>query len=535
VGFHLTSRKICDGWTQESLIEAMMEPSFYPKPPDAVTHKETHISHLFFAGDLVYKVKKAVRFSFLDYSTLARRRYCLQQELQLNRRLAPSVYLGVMPVALDESGWRLGGWAEPREYTLVMRRLPEKRMLPFLLETHQVTPDMMRDLGEHLAKFHATAERGHAVDPTAYLAIMEDRWNGNLTDTEPFLESLADHEALKAIKSFGAEFMRSHRDLLIRRATQGRIRDVHGDLHAEHICFAPEGTQIFDCIEFSANLRCCDLTSEIAFLLMDLTVRGRGSLREPLITGYRELLKDPELPILLPFYECYRALVRAKVNALRLGKWNEDASRYFRYAARLTWQPFQPFLVLICGLSGSGKSTLAGELGERLGMAVINSDVVRKAIVGKSGSDMAPLNQGIYSPTMTAKTYARMTQQAEKQILLGQGVILDATFVRKAQRERMVHLATKHEIPIFVIRCFATDELTHRRLAARAAQGRDVSDGRWEIYLNQKTAQEPLDEISSVQRLDLDTALPLEELGRAVESFLRSGLSKKCDRPTTKA
>jgi hypothetical protein len=502
----------------------MMEPAFYPKPPDQVTHKETHISHLFFAGDLVYKVKKAVRFSFLDYSTLAKRRYYLQQELQLNRQLAPSVYLGVMPIVCDESGWRLGGWAEPKEYTLVMRRLPEKRMLPFLLEIQQVTPAMMRDLGEHLAKFHATAEKAHALDPTAYLSILEDRWNGNLTDIAPFLETLADREALKAIKSFGAEFVRVRRDLLIQRARQGWIRDVHGDLHAEHICFAPEGIQIFDCIEFSANLRCCDLASEIAFLLMDLTVRGRGSLREPLIKGYRELLKDSEMPILLPFYECYRALVRAKVNALRLGKWNEDASRYFRYATQLTWQPFQPFLVLICGLSGSGKSTLAHELGERLGMAVINSDTVRKSMAGTADRRVVPFNKGTYCPDMTERTYAKMAREVEKQILKGNGAILDATFARQSQREKMAQLAAKHKVPIFLIHCFATDELTHRRLATRAADGRDVSDARWEIYLNQKTAYEPLDEISSEQRLDVDTKLPVQDLGRAVEIFLRSQL-----------
>jgi uncharacterized protein len=519
--------ELTDSRKGESLIRAMMEPAFYPQPPAEVTHKETHISHLFFAGDLVYKVKKAVRFSFLDYSTLARRHYYLQQELQLNRRLAPSVYLGVIPIARDESGWRLGGWGEPREYTLVMRRLPEKRMLPFLLETHQVTPDMMRNLGEHLAKFHATTEGAYTVDPTVYLASVEARWNENLTDIEPLLESLADHQALNAIKSFGAEFMRSHRDLLIRRATHGRIRDVHGDLHAEHICFAPEGIQIFDCIEFSANLRRCDLASEIAFILMDLTVRGGGSLREPLLKGYRGLLQDPEMPLLMPFYECYRALVRTKVNALRVGEWNEDAARYFRYAVQFTWRSFQPFLIMICGLSGSGKSTLARELGERLAMTVINSDVVRKVIAGKRGRDVVPLNQGVYSPTMTARTYTRMARQAERQILIGQGAILDATFVRKAQREKMAQLAAKHKIPMFVIRCFATDELTHRRLEARAAEGRDISDARWEIYLDQKTAFEPLDEISSVQCLDLDTALPLEELGRAVESFLRSRLKQE--------
>ncbi len=524
---HLTNRKICDRWTQESLIEAMMEADFYPKPPAVITHKETHVSHLFFANDLVYKIKKAVRYSFLDFSTLAKRRYYLHEEFRLNRRLAPSVYLGVIPIGFDESGWRLGGWAEPREYTLVMRRLPEKRMLPFLLETQQVTPEMMRDLAEHLAKFHATAEKAHAVDPGVYLSIVEDRWNENLVDIEPFLESLADRETLKAIKSFGGEFMREHRDLLVRRAIDGWIRDVHGDLHAEHVCFAPEGIQIFDCIEFNPTLRRCDLASEIAFLLMDLSVRGGETLREPFVTPYSESMTDPELVRLLPFYECYRALVRAKVHALRLHKWNEDASRYFRYAARLTWQPFQPFLVLICGLSASGKSTLARELGRRLGMAVINSDIVRKVIAGKRGHDAAPLNQGIYSPAMTAKTYASMARQAERQILLGQGAILDATFVRKAQREKMAQLAAKQKVPIFLIHCFATDELTCRRLAARAAEGRDVSDGRWEIYLNQKTAYEPLDEILSTQRLDLDTALPVEDLGRAVEIFLRSRLKQE--------
>jgi uncharacterized protein len=527
VSVHLMNRKICDRWTQESLIEAMMEADFYPKPPAVITHKETHVSHLFFANDLVYKIKKTVRYSFLDFSTLAKRRYYLQEEFRLNRRLAPSVYLGVIPIGFDESGWRLGGWAEPREYTLVMRRLPEKRMLPFLLESQQVTPEMIRDLAEHLAKFHATAEKARAVDPEVYLSIVEDRWNENLTDIAPFLESLADRETLKAIKSFGGEFMREHRDLLVRRAIEGWIRDVHGDLHAEHVCFAPEGIQIFDCIEFNPTLRRCDLASEIAFLLMDLSVRGGETLREPFVTRYSELMPDPERVRLLSFYECYRALVRAKVNALRLRNWNEEASRYFRYAARITWQAFQPFLVLICGLSGSGKSTLARELGRRLGMAVINSDVVRKLIAGRGGHDAAPLNQGIYSPTMTTKTYARMARQAERQILMGQGAILDATFVRRAQREKMAQLAAKHKVPIFLIHCFAADELTHRRLAARAAEGRDVSDGRWEIYLNQKTAHEPLDEISSAQRLDLDTALPVEDLGRAVEIFLRSRLKQE--------
>jgi len=516
-----------DSGRRESLVEAMMKPAFYPRPPVELTHKETHISHLFFAGDLVYKIKKAVRYSFLDYSTLAKRRYYLQEELWLNRRLAPSVYLGVMPIAFDESRWRLGGWAQPAEYTLVMRRLPEKRMLPFLLETKLVTPAMMGKLAQLLASFHSTAEAVRGINPSDYLSSLQQQWGGNLADLEPFLKGRGERKTLHAIKNFGAEFIRDHRDLLVRRAADGWVRDVHGDLHAEHVCFAPEGIQIFDCIEFNPTLRRCDLASEIAFLLMDLSVRGGEPLREPFIARYRELLIDPDLPRLLPFFECYRALVRAKVHALRLGKWNDDASRYFRFAARLTWESRKPFLVLVCGLTGSGKSTLASELGERLDLTVIKSDVIRKAMAGLADRQPVPFNHGIYGVGMTERIYARMAREAEKYILTSKGAILDATFARRVHREKMAQLAAKHKVPIFLLRCFATDELTHRRLAARAAEGRNVSDGRWEIYLNQKTAYEPLDEISSKQRLDLDTALPVEELGRAVEIFLRSRLKQK--------
>jgi aminoglycoside phosphotransferase family enzyme/predicted kinase len=521
---YLAKRIIADQRSQESLVAAMMESTFYPKPPDRVTHRETHISHLFFAGTLVYKIKKAVRYDFLDFSTLARRRYYLQEELRLNRRLAPSVYLGVMPIAFDGSGWRLGGWTEPAEYVLVMRRLPEKRMLPFLLETKQVTAAMMRKLAELLAEFHRSAERVQHIESEAYFSALADQWNGNLKDLELVVRDSADREQLEAIRIFGTRFLRDHRGLLARRAVEGWVRDVHGDLHAEHVCFAPEGIQIFDCIEFNPTLRRCDLASEIAFLLMDLSVRGGETLREPFMTRYSELMIGPEAQYLLPFFECYRALVRAKVHALRLGKWNDEAARYFRFAVSSTWKPFMPFLVLVCGLTGSGKSILSRALGERLEMPVINSDTVRKAIVGTAERRTELFNQGIYSPAMTDRTYAKMAREAEKQILIGKGAILDATFSLRNHREKISRLAAKHGVPIFWVRCFASEELTYKRLAARAAEGRDASDGRWEIYLKQKTAYEPPGEVSSTPCLPLDTNLPLEELERAVERFLRSRL-----------
>ncbi|HMA80856.1 MAG TPA: hypothetical protein VKR81_08190, partial [Candidatus Binatia bacterium] len=173
--------------TQDGLVAAMMRPAFYPRPADQVIHKETHISHVFLVGDLVYKIKKAVRFSFLDYSTLARRRHFLQEELRLNRRLAPSVYLAVMPISFDENGWRLGGWSEPAEYTLVMRRLPEKQMLRFLLQTKQVTQGMIEQLADHLADFHAAAEMTKDIPVDEYLAALRAEWSDSLADIRPLM------------------------------------------------------------------------------------------------------------------------------------------------------------------------------------------------------------------------------------------------------------------------------------------------------------------------------------------------------------
>jgi len=511
-------------WSQqESLVDAMLKPDFYPKPAAEIAHKETHISHLFFVGDLVYKIKKPVSFSFLDYSTLAKRRQFLNKELRLNRRLAPSVYLGVLPIALDEFGWRLGGSAEPAEYTLVMRRLPEKRMLPFLLDTGQVDEAMMRDLAGVLADFHARAECWRSIDPTHYMAQLRSQWYENLADLEPYLDPV-NRGALRGLKNFGLEFFATHSELLKRRVIDGWVRDVHGDLHGEHICFAPEGIQIFDCIEFSDALRRIDLAAEIAFLLMDLSVRGGALLRAPFLTRYGERLGDEQRAQLLPFFETYRALVRAKVHVLREKRWNDQAARYFSFAQRVTWSCAEPFLLMICGLTGSGKSTLARALSERLGVSVINSDVVRKKLTGQNSHRVVPPDQDIYSPTTTERTYSKMARKAEKQVTSGKGVILDATFGRRALREKIALLAERYGIPLAVIHCSAPEPTTARRLRDRAAQGTDISDGRWEIYVAQKAAYEPMEELPAAAIFELDTSASVAAMVAACEPFLRSRL-----------
>jgi uncharacterized protein len=512
---------------QDGLVAAMMDPSFYPKPPPEIIHKETHISHVFLAGELAYKVKKAVRFSFLDYSRLDQRVHFLNEELRLNRRLAPSVYLAVMPITLDRSGWHLSGDGPPAEYALVMRRLPERRMLPFLLETRQLTPEMISELAVVLAKFHTQAKQIILPDALGYPKALAQKWNDNFRELEPWIKASIDDEAVAVLKDFGARFIDRHHDLLIQRAQQGCIRDVHGDLHCEHVCFAPEGIQIFDCIEFDAEIRQCDLASEMAFLAMDLAVRGGEFAIKPLLARYLELLDDPKMFVLLPFYQAYRAVVRAKVHALRAGEINQDAARYLRFAGRFTWEPMKPFVVMISGLTGSGKSTLARELGARLGIPVISSDVIRKAIAGSPGRQVVPLDRGIYGSKMTEKTYAKMAQEAKKQILEGEGAILDATFAQRAHRERIVRLAEKHRVPLVLIHCFASDETTKKRLAEREAEGKDVSDGRWEVYCKQKAAYQPINEIPSAHCLKVNTEAPLDELARASEKFLRARFGQR--------
>ena len=508
---------------QNELISAMLTPGFYPNCPAEVTHKETHISHLFFAGDLVYKIKKAVRFSFLDYSILHKRRYYINEELTLNRRLAPSVYLAVLPIGRDVSGWRLGASENPLEFALMMRRLPDSRMLTALLQSAQVTPEMMRSLARVLATFHDHAEQFPA-GAAAHFDTVTKQWRDNLKDVEQLVGKAIDVDNFAAIKAFGDNFLDQNREFVSRRATDGWVRDGHGDLHCEHVCFAPEGIEIFDCIEFDPQLRLCDLASEIGFLLMDLEARGGAPLGEAFLSRYRDLINDSSLTVLLPFYKCYRALIRGKVEALRAGA-SAASVRYFTIAGRQTWSPYKPFVVVVCGLTGSGKSTLARELSERIGIAVINSDVVRKELTGKSGRGV-PFNQGIYSSEITERTYGKIFDETNRRISQGQSVMLDATFAQRRYRKRLVAVAVRRRVPVYFLHCVASDSLTQTRLRERGMDENEISDGRWEIYLEQKSIAEPLDECSAENCLELSADRPIEDLRRSSERFLRDRLSR---------
>jgi aminoglycoside phosphotransferase family enzyme/predicted kinase len=511
----------------------MLRPEMYPYRPATVEFVQTHISYVFLAGNEVYKVKKPVHFSFVDFSTLERRRHFCHEEVRLNCRLAPHVYLGVVAICRDETTYRLGseGDAAAVEYAVRMRRLPADRTLDQLLDRGEVTLAMIGQLAHRLADFHRHADAGPHVtangDVAAIGAVLEDNFAG----VRPFhglTIAAADDDA---IQKFCRDFLRRREPLFRRRQAEHRIRDCHGDLHSEHVCFdgAPV---IFDCIEFNPKFRYCDTASEIAFLAMDLDYHGRPELSRHLVSAYAARADDPELPGLVPFYQCHRAYVRGKVDSLKSAEEEvEPAERerarasalhHFALAYRYTWA-YRPCLVMIAGLSGTGKSAVAGALTARTGFVHINSDVVRKRLAGPAAESHADAGYegGLYSPEHTRRTYAAMLAEAAELLAAGRGVVLDATFQRRTDRDAARTLASKHTVPFLPVECQCREEELRRRLEAR--QGRaGASEADWNVYLEQRHRYEMIGGDERDDALLIDTTVPLAEVAASVEGALRS-------------
>jgi len=491
--------------TSDRLVAAMSRPGFYPGPPTTVEHFETHISHVFVAGEEAYKIKKPVRFSFVDYSTLEQRYHFCREEIRLNRRLAPSAYLGVVPLYEHDGGWRIGtidGAFDPRaaEYAVKMRRLDAARTLESLIRRGRLAPGVPERIAEVIARFHGAAERTEALVHGCAAAI--DRGvGGNLDECEAFTGDLLSAADFGALRQFHRRFVDDHRSLLDERAREGRVCDGHGDLRCEHI-YVGEEIEIVDCVEFSTALRYVDVASDLAFLLMDMERLGAPSQGHQLLRAYLRASRDPALSELLNFYKCYRAVVRGKVAALKSQqpglppaereRTRRNASERFAAAlhyARLT----APAIIVICGLPGSGKSTIATILAERIGFVACNSDVVRKQMLGMAPGTFAGAGyrEGIYQADTSRATYARLRDAASHELRRGRGVILDASFKDAAERALTRDLARRAHVPIVFAYCAAPEAEIARRLAARHQRPGSVSDATWDVYLRQKQEYAP--------------------------------------------
>ena len=502
-----------------AIIDALSQPDAYPDRPAEVSMRQTHISWLFFTERFVYKVKKPVNFGFLDFTTPEARRHFCEEEARLNRRLAPDVYVGVVEVKAEGGHVHLGGQGEVVDYALQMRRLPEDRMLPTLLARGDVTPETVRRLAHLLAAFHARAETGPAIDQDGTVATILGNWEENFAQTTPYLDWPLRREVHDRIRRRVLAFCRTHAWLFGHRIAQGRIRDGHGDLRAEHICLT-EPVAIFDCIEFNHRFRYGDVAADVGFLAMDLDERGHADLSQAFVQAYVSYAGDPGLLSVLDFYKCYRAFVRAKVECFRLDDpavsagdkrlAARAASRYCQLAARYADALQSPWVLLSCGLMGSGKSVLAGALAQRLDLEVLSSDVVRKESAGMEPTTAAHARygEGLYTAERTEATYAHLFERAECLLARGRSVLLDASFQRARHRVKAMQLAARVGAEFCVLECWCPEEELRRRLTARVAQGGSVSDGRFELLARQRQAFEPLFEVPPQRHLRLDTTRP---------------------------
>jgi aminoglycoside phosphotransferase family enzyme/predicted kinase len=519
---------------QDELVRALATPSFYPHRPAAVRHHETHLSHVFVAGPFAFKLKKSVRFSFADFATVERRRAVCEDEVRLNRRLCAPLYLGVREVVRRADGTlALEGLGTAVEPLVWMRALPEHGMLPQALAEGRVPGSALVAFAHTLAAFHASPASAlddlHHTEP----AVIAERWQHVLDDATPMIgatHTAADHELLA---DFGRSFVERHGSLLRTRAPAGRFRDGHGDLHAGNLCLieeplpavdgaptVPPGLYAFDCLEFSPELRANDVASEIAFLAMDLVVRGHRDLARTFVDAYVAASGDDDLRLLLPFYACHRATIRGMVQGLAAAGASEAQARHdaiaagrehFAHAVRLAWRAAGPAIVLCSGLSGSGKTTLAVALAKTTGFRMLSSDALRKERAGLDPHARASHDDAakLYDPSARDAIYTALADEARRALGAGEPVLLDATFHRRATRAPIHALARELRVPLIVVHCTADEQVVRQRLEERAARPREssagqpaLSDAGLEVYLAQRATAEPPGDDEHVLRVD---------------------------------
>ncbi len=496
----------------------MLQPETYPHKPKKVEFTQTQMSFIFLTGEYVFKVKKPVNLGYLDYTTLEKRRFFCNQEVELNRRLSPDVYLEVVPIVTNGGRISLGSNGEIIEYAVKMKQLPRERSMDNLLLQNQVTAEMIVAVAQKLAAFHKSVQINPSISAFGKLDAIMVNILENFTQTEKYIGTTISRQKYERIIAYNESFTKTHKALFQKRIDKGRIKDCHGDLHAAHVFFA-NGIYIYDCIEFNDRFRYCDVASEVAFLAMDLDRYQRADLSQAFINAYVQFSRDEELRRLLNFYKCYRAYVRGKVESFKL----DDpfiaekeaalvaARGYFDLACRYTRT--KPVLLIIAGLVGTGKSTIAQALSQSLGFTVISSDVTRKALAGISPTEhrFEDFTGGIYSPDFSRKTYDGMFAQARTALAQGQSVILDASFRKQRERATAKSLADEANADFLVIEC-ALDAGTIKKRLEQRLKETSTSDGRWEIYQSQKQDFDKIMEFPPQNHIIVDTSKPVSDI-----------------------
>jgi aminoglycoside phosphotransferase family enzyme/predicted kinase len=496
---------------QESLIAALQHT--LEQPVEAV---ETHISWVLLAGDHAYKIKKAVNLGFLDFTTLEKRRFYCAEELRLNRRLAPDLYLEVISIVGSTEQPVLGGSGQAIEYAVKMQRFPQSCLLDQVLQRGRLTPETVDATARKLADFHrSTAATGNdspfGTPERVHQPVME-----NFAQIRTRLDSSASPGKLDELEEWSEREYRARCGAFAARKAMGFVRECHGDLHLGNIVLLEGEIVPFDCIEFNENLRWIDVISEAAFLTMDLHDRERPDLARRFLNAYLEQTGDYAGLEVLRYYLVYRAMVRAKVACIRAGQ-DDLASgeqdllwagyrRYIELAEGFT-RPTAPFIAITHGLSGSGKTTVTQALLEALDIFRVRSDVERKRLYGlkPEARSSAGTGEGIYSPEANVRTYHKLAELARGIVRSGFPVIVDAAFLKRRERAAFHDLARELGVPFAILDFAAPESLLRERVELRRQGARDASEADLAVLESQFCSSEQLDDAESTVSLPVNT------------------------------
>jgi aminoglycoside phosphotransferase family enzyme/gluconate kinase len=496
--------------TTAELIKSLQNPEIWPHSASEIEMIETHISYVLLLDDFAYKIKKPVNLGFLDFSTLEKRHYYSEKELSLNRRLAPDLYFDVVAITGDIQHPEIGGNGPVLEYAVRMRRFPENGLLSQHVD--RLTPELVDGLAHKVAEFHAgidqiEAENLYGSPEQVYHPMQENFDMIRKLEHEPEILT-----QLNRLEQWARQACTRLTGSIAARKADGFVRECHGDMHLGNITLINEETVIFDGIEFSDELRWIDVISEISFLVMDLEKRGRPELAQRFLNSYLERTGDYDGLELLPFYKTYRALVRAKIAAIRLGQddvtdgdrseLEQDLHDYINLAESFIL-PGRPALVITHGVSGSGKSFASKLLAMWLPAVHVRSDVERKRLAGLQADDASEseTDKGIYSEEATWNTYQRLLDLAEDLISFGFVAVVDATFLKREQRQLFAEMSDRMLVPFVILDMRTSRSLLRERVRERLEHGDGVSEADEEILDRQ---------------LGMDSHLFEDELGRVV-------------------
>ena len=499
--------------SSESLVNVLRQPTLYGKHVSSVECIETHISWVFLTDQFAFKLKKPVRFDFLDFSTAALREQACREELRLNRRLARDVYLDLVPVAIENNQFHLGSGGKIVDWLVKMRRLPADRALDQLVKSRTISSNQVEQIAHLLGDFYAQLPP-ICIRTEDYLDELAHHLRDNehqLLDTRHDL----DITAIERIHEAQWRYLTLARDILASRVLDGRIVEGHGDLRPEHIYLTPHPV-IIDCIEFNRDYRILDVADELSFLTMETARLLAPWIGESVLTTYSKCTGDHPPPNLLAFYSAYRACVRAKVLVLRAGQLagakrdqsTTDARCYLDLADNFARKIGPPLLIVVRGRSGTGKSTLAATVAERLHITHLQTDAIRQELLGADPA--AAYGAGAYRTECRDAVYHEMLRRADAILTDGKSAVLDGTFLASKWRLEALESAAKHSAKPVFLHCECSPQLAMERIQLRANRPAVLSEARAEIYARQ-TADEETDP-SSVVSHSLNTANPLPKL-----------------------